>query len=148
MDERRCWWVFECFYFEIAAAVCVVSSVSSDHFRITGWFGANVTLPCRYDAQPHGSLSFCWGRAKVPMSKCSNTVLSSVDGALLYTQSPRYQLLGSAGDGDVSLTILDAQWSDNGEYGCRVEIPGWFNDHKVNIWLVIEEGKISEEESD
>lgn len=131
MDERRCWWVFECFYFEIAAAVCVVSSVSSDHFRITGWFGTNVTLPCRYDAQPHGFL-FCWGRA--------STVLSSVDGALLYTQSPRYQLLGSTGDGDgdgdVSLTILDAQWSDNGAYGCRVEIPGWFNDHEVNIWLV------------
>lgn len=82
------------------------------------------------------------------MSKCSSTVLSSVDGARLYTQSPRYRLLGSAGDGDVSLTILDAQWSDNGEYGCRVEIPGWFNDHNVNIWLVIEERKISEKESD
>lgn len=28
---------------------------------------------------------------------------------------PRYRLLGSAGDGDVSLTILNAQWSDGGE---------------------------------
>lgn len=41
---------------------------------------------------------------------------------------------------DVSLTILNAQWSDIVEYGCRVEAPGWFNDHEVNIWLLIEEG--------
>lgn len=88
------------------------------------------------------------GRAKVPTSKCSSTILSSVDGAVLYTQSPRYRLLGSVGEGDVSLTILNAQWSDNGEYGCRVEIPGWFNDHKVNIQLVTEEGKLPEMESD
>lgn len=38
--------MFASFYFEIAAVVCVVSSVSSHLFRITGWFGANVTL-CR-----------------------------------------------------------------------------------------------------
>lgn len=82
------------------------------------------------------------------MSKCSSTILSSVDGAVLFMQSPRYRLLGRVGDGDVSLTILNAQWSDGGEYGCRVEIPGWFNDHKVNIQLVIEDGKTPEKDPD
>lgn len=133
-------------YFGITAAVYIVSSVSFtlNRFTITGWYGDNVTLPCRYDAQAHGSLSFCWGRAKVPRSKCSSTILSS--GATPFTQSPRYQLLGRVGDGDVSLTILNAGWSDGGEYGCRVEIPGWFNDHKVNIQLVIEEGGTPEKD--
>lgn len=144
--------MFDCAYFGITATVsrpqCPSFIVSSEHFTITGWYGDNVTLPCRYDAQAHGPLSFCWGRANVPMSKCSSTILSSVDGASLFTQSPRYQLLGRVGDGDVSLTILNAGWSDGGEYGCRVEIPGWFNDHKVNIQLVIEDGKTPEKDPD
>ncbi|XP_053284720.1 hepatitis A virus cellular receptor 1 homolog isoform X2 [Pleuronectes platessa] len=114
----------------------VSSATSSD---VIGLVGYNVTLPCRYDTQTYGVLSFCWGREQVPRSKCSNTVLSSQDGAVEFKQSSRYQLLGRETEGDISLTILDAQWSDGGVYGCRVEIPGWFNDHKVNTNLIMEE---------
>ncbi|CAK6956500.1 hepatitis A virus cellular receptor 1 homolog [Scomber scombrus] len=66
--------------------------------------------------------------------------LCPADGAILSRASrdPRYQLLGRVTDGDVSLTILNAQWSDAGVYGCRVKIPGWF-DYKVNTYLVMEE---------
>lgn len=149
--EALCGWKepLVCAYCWITAAVYIVSTVSfavsSDHFTITGWYGENVTLPCRYDAQAHGSLSFCWGQAKVPMSKCSRTIVSSVDGAVPVVQSPRHQLAGRVGDGDVSLTILNARWSDGGEYGCRVEIPGWFNDHKVDFQLVIADGETPEQ---
>ncbi|XP_070818740.1 hepatitis A virus cellular receptor 1 homolog [Chaetodon trifascialis] len=123
-----------CYFF-----LSILTQVSSSTFKVTGLFGHNVTLPCGYDTQTHGVLSLCWGRGKVPSSKCSNTILSSEDGAVVFRQSPRYQLLGRVKDGDVSLTILNSQWADAGEYGCRVEIPGWFNDQKVNIHLVMEE---------
>ncbi|XP_068570714.1 T-cell immunoglobulin and mucin domain-containing protein 4-like isoform X2 [Cebidichthys violaceus] len=119
----------------------ILTQVSSSTLKVIGFFGHNVTLPCTYDSQTHGVLSFCWGREMVPMSKCSDTIISSEDGAVLFRESPRYQL-GRMTDGDVSLTILDAQWSDAGVYGCRLEIPGWFNDEKVNTELVMEEAPV------
>lgn len=114
--------------------------MSCSTVEVTGFLGHNVTLPCTYDTQTLGTLSFCWGRGELPWSKCSNTVLSSQDGTVELRESPRYQLLGRLMDGDVSLTILDVQWSDAGVFGCRVEIPGWFNDHKVNTLLEVEPG--------
>ncbi|XP_039669791.1 hepatitis A virus cellular receptor 1 homolog isoform X2 [Perca fluviatilis] len=121
-----------------------VQTVSSSTLKVIGVLGHNVTLPCTYDSLTHGVLSFCWGRGVVPRSQCSSTILSSQDGAVPFRQSPRYQLLGRVTDGDVSLTILDAQWSDAGVYGCRIEIPGWFNDKKVNTHLVMEEAPVEQ----
>ncbi|XP_041845341.1 hepatitis A virus cellular receptor 1 homolog isoform X2 [Melanotaenia boesemani] len=123
-----------CYFFLlilIQASLCTI--------KVIGRTGQNVSLPCTYDAKTYGVLSFCWGQGKVPMSKCSNTILSLNDGGVLYQQSPRYQLLGWVTEGDLSLTILNAQKSDAGMYGCRVEIPGLFNDHKANTHLVMEE---------
>ncbi|KAM9356899.1 hepatitis A virus cellular receptor 1 homolog isoform 2-T2 [Symphorus nematophorus] len=128
-----------CYFF-----LSILTQVSSSTFKVIGLFGENVTLPCKYDTESHGVLSFCWGHGKVPRSKCSKTILSSEDGAVVFRQSPRYQLLGRVADGDVSLTILNAQWTDAGEYGCRVEIPGWFNDYKVNIHLDVEEAPVEQ----
>ncbi|XP_060935840.1 hepatitis A virus cellular receptor 1 homolog isoform X2 [Limanda limanda] len=123
-----------------AFILSILTQVSSETSSgVIGLIGHNVTLPCRYDTQTYGVLSFCWGREQVPRSKCSKTVLSSQDGAVEFRQSSRYQLLGRETEGDISLTILDAQWSDGGVYGCRVEIPGWFNDHKVDTNLIMEE---------
>ncbi|XP_036933196.1 T-cell immunoglobulin and mucin domain-containing protein 4-like [Acanthopagrus latus] len=119
----------------------ILTQVSSSTLKVTGFYGDNVTLSCRYDTQTQSVyfLHFCWGRDKVPISKCSKTILSFEEGAVSYRKSPRYKLLGRLADGDVSLTIVNAQWSDAGVYGCRVEIPGWFNDQKVNVQLVMEE---------
>lgn len=128
-------------YHPISSKSLMYFTASSSTVKVISFFGDNVTLPCRYDTQTYGVLSFCWGKGEVPMSKCSNTILSSVDGAVVFRQSHRYHLQGRMKDGDVSLTIRNAQWSDAMVYGCRVEIPGWFNDYKVNIHLIIEEGK-------
>ncbi|XP_077958364.1 T-cell immunoglobulin and mucin domain-containing protein 4 [Gasterosteus aculeatus] len=117
----------------------ILTQVSSSTRSVIGFFGHNVTLACRYDTSHHGVLSFCWGRGELPTFKCSDTIVSWEDGPVPSITSPRYRLLGSTADGDVSLTILDAQRSDAGLYGCRVEIPGWFNDHKVNTRLVMEQ---------
>ena len=121
-------------------------TVSSSTLKVTGFYGDNVTLSCRYDTQTQSVnfLSFCWGQDKVPISKCSKTILSFEEGAVRYRKSARYKLLGRLADGDVSLTIVNAQWTDAGMYGCRVEIPGWFNDHKVNVHLVMEQGNAHE----
>ncbi|XP_073343411.1 hepatitis A virus cellular receptor 1 homolog [Pagrus major] len=125
-----------CYFF-----LSILTQVSSSTLKVTGFYGDNVTLSCSHDTQTHSVLflRFCWGRGKVPISKCSKTILSFEEGAVSYRQSPRYKLLGRLADGDVSLTIVNAQWTDAGVYGCRVEIPGWFNDHKANVHLVIEE---------
>lgn len=106
---------------------------------VVGIVGHNVTLPCSYDALAYGPLCFCWGKAEVPTSKCSNTILSWEYGTTLNSWGSRYQLRGEVEDGDVSLTLMNARWSDVGVYGCRVEVPGWFNDLKVNIELTIVE---------
>ncbi|TMS17207.1 Down syndrome cell adhesion molecule-like protein [Larimichthys crocea] len=46
--------------------------------------------------------------------------------------------MGNLGGGDVSLTIRQVEKTDSGMYGCRVEIPGWFNDHKHQVTLTVE----------
>ncbi|XP_033829434.1 T-cell immunoglobulin and mucin domain-containing protein 4-like [Periophthalmus magnuspinnatus] len=117
----------------------ILSRVYGSTVRVVGVVGHNVTLPCAYDALSYGSLSFCWGKDAVPTFRCSNTIFSWTGGAPQSRWGPRYQLRGSLDEGDVSMTITSTDWSDAGVYGCRVEIPGPFNDLKVNIKLEIEE---------
>ncbi|KAM7389649.1 hypothetical protein PAMP_023612 [Pampus punctatissimus] len=128
-----------CYFF-----LFILAQVHSSNFNVIGFIGHNVTLPCKYDTQTYGVLGFCWGREYVPLSKCSNTIVSSPDGALPSIRDPKYQLLGSVMDGELSLTILNAQWSDAGLYSCRVEIPGPFNDYKANTYLAMEEASVEQ----
>ncbi|KAK5598363.1 hypothetical protein CRENBAI_013480 [Crenichthys baileyi] len=111
-----------------------------DSSRAVGQTGQNVTLTCKYDIKKNGAAHVCWGRGELPSSYCNNLLIST-DGYKVKKEtrvSSRYQLLGRLDEGDVSLTILNLTKEDAGKYGCRVEIPGWFNDEKHQFDLSVE----------
>lgn len=99
--------------------------------------GSVVSLTCKYDAQHYGRLSACWGRGAIPNSGCASEVIKSDGTSVTSRLSERYLFRGNIGEGDVSLTIRQVEESDSGTYGCRVEIPGWFNDHKHHVTLTV-----------
>ncbi|MGH0171411.1 UNVERIFIED_CONTAM: hypothetical protein FKN15_063257 [Acipenser sinensis] len=105
--------------------------------KVSGMLGQNVTVPCRYSIKG-GVMEMCWGRGECPAAKCTQTVISSDGNRVKYKKSDKYGLFGNLQEGDVSLIILHATEEDSGTYCCRVEIPGWFNDHRHNTQLIIE----------
>ncbi|KAL0973998.1 hypothetical protein UPYG_G00214090 [Umbra pygmaea] len=105
---------------------------------IHGYVGNFITLTCKYNAGYYGALSVCWGRGHLPNSGCNNEILKTEGLKVTHRTSNRYQLLGNLRSGDVSLSISNAQLTDSGIYGCRVDIPGWFNDQKHHLALVIQ----------
>ncbi|XP_030294295.1 hepatitis A virus cellular receptor 1 homolog isoform X2 [Sparus aurata] len=118
-------------------ALLTVSECGSS--SVVGQTGQNVTLSCTYDFKYNRALAVCWGRGHIPSSGCNNQLIST-DGRKVIEgtrASSRYQLLGQLDKGDVSLTILNLTDSDAGRYGCRVDIPGWFNDDKHHFDLTI-----------
>ncbi|XP_034540426.1 hepatitis A virus cellular receptor 1 homolog isoform X5 [Notolabrus celidotus] len=104
---------------------------------VVGRVGQNITLPCSYNTKRNVVRRVCWGRGDIPNSGCSKELIST-DGLKEFTER-RYQLRGWLDEGDVSLTILNLTESDAGRYGCRVHIPGLFNDEKHHVDLTIEE---------
>lgn len=110
-------------------------SVSTDGIIAT--VGTDVTLICNYDAKYYGKLSACWGRGAIPSRGCADEVIKSDGSAMVSRLSERYLFMGNLEEGDVSLTIRQLEESDSGIYGCRVEIPGWFNDHKHQLTLTV-----------
>ncbi|XP_036405012.1 hepatitis A virus cellular receptor 1 homolog isoform X2 [Megalops cyprinoides] len=119
----------------------------SSPVTVHGYIGQSVTLPCRYNARYYGPLHMCWGRGYIPSSGCNNEFLSTDGIRVTYRKSSKYQLLGNLRTGDVSLTILNAQKGDYGIYGCRVHIPGWFNDQKIIVNLFLEEAPVTTTET-
>ena len=105
--------------------------------------GYNVTLPCKYDVPAKGLSSTCWEQGAIPASKCSNQLIAT-DGATVRKDSQvssRYQLLGDLRKGDVSMKILNVSEMDSGQYGCRAEIAGWWNDLKHHFILSVQKGE-------
>lgn len=103
--------------------------------------GSEVTLSCSYDAGYHGRLAACWSQGHLPRRGCGSTVIHTDGTSVTSRLSERYQLLGDLGRGDLSLTIMQLQETDSGTYGCRVEIPGWFNDQKSYVTLTVVPGE-------
>uniref|UniRef100_A0A3Q2Y5B6 Ig-like domain-containing protein n=1 Tax=Hippocampus comes TaxID=109280 RepID=A0A3Q2Y5B6_HIPCM len=108
--------------------------------KVSGHVGHNVTMPCAYSAQAHGLL-MCWGRGSLPSRGCANEVIKTDGTSVTSRSSERYLLMGNIVEGDVSLTIRQVVESDSGVYGCRVEIPGWFNDRKHQMSLMVVPGE-------
>ncbi|XP_042682273.1 T-cell immunoglobulin and mucin domain-containing protein 4-like isoform X2 [Centrocercus urophasianus] len=105
---------------------------------VRGMMGQPVTLPCSYRVAREKDISdMCWGRGPCPNSKCNNKLLHTTGNRVTFRTSQRYNLQGYVSYGDVSLTIQELKAEDAGTYCCRVEIPGWFNDIKQNIQLVV-----------
>ncbi|XP_063049937.1 T-cell immunoglobulin and mucin domain-containing protein 4-like, partial [Engraulis encrasicolus] len=131
MEQLHGWfiWVFLC-------QLIAVRPVESN--TVYGHTGQTVTLPCKYDSQYYGALSICWGKGELPSRGCGNQVIQTEGLRVTERSSPRYQLAHrQISAGDVSLTIYDAREEDSGTYGCRVDIPGWFNDEKYHMNLQI-----------
>lgn len=103
--------------------------------------GTDVTLNCNYDREYYGQLAACWGRGALPSRGCANEVIKSDGTSVTSRLSERYLLQGNLEEGDVSLTIRRVEEADSGMYGCRVEIPGWFNDHKHHITMTVVAGE-------
>ncbi|KAM9451546.1 hepatitis A virus cellular receptor 2 homolog isoform 1-T1 [Clarias gariepinus] len=99
--------------------------------------GQNVTLPCKYNLSYLGKCEICWMRGDIPYSGCGNEIIASNGDVVVRQASQRYQLNGELHRGDASLTILSTTQEDAGKYGCRVHVPGLFNDEKVIVNLII-----------
>lgn len=109
--------------------------------RVLATVGTDVTLRCNYDSQFYGKLAVCWGRGAIPNRGCAKEVIKSDGTSVISRLSERYLLMGKIGEGDVSLTIRQVGESDSGIYGCRVDVPGWFNDQKHEVTLTVVPGR-------
>ncbi|XP_069619494.1 hepatitis A virus cellular receptor 2 homolog isoform X1 [Ranitomeya imitator] len=85
-------------------------------------------LPCTYSAE---TTTMCWGRDGCPNYWCNNEIIRTDGRIVTGRKSDRYKLLGNISQGNVSLTIIGVTKDDEGTYCCRVEIPGPFNDIKL-----------------
>jgi len=74
---------------------------------------------------------------------CGDEIIGSNGDKVVRRKSNRYQLDGEIPHGDVSLTILDIKKKDSGKYGCRIHVPGWFNDEMYYVHLNVVDGKQS-----
>ncbi|XP_074169937.1 hepatitis A virus cellular receptor 1 homolog isoform X3 [Rhinolophus sinicus] len=108
--------------------------VSLSQVRVSGVVGQPVTLPCTYSTAG-GVTTMCWGQGPCPWYLCSNQLIKTDGHRVVFQRNKRYELNGPISKGNVSLTIMNATQADSGTFCCRVELPGWFNDLKVNILL-------------
>lgn len=81
-------------------------------------------------------------RGDIPASGCGTELIATNGDEVMRRSSTRYMLNGNIQKGDISLTILNATQNDSGKYGCRVHVPGWFNDEKNLVYLVLTQGKL------
>ncbi|XP_038144402.1 hepatitis A virus cellular receptor 1 homolog [Cyprinodon tularosa] len=129
------------FIMKVLLLLVLLTVSGCERIRVVGQTGQNVTLNCTYDIKKEGASHACWNKGEIPATGGCNNKLISTDGYKVIKKtrvSSRYQLLGRLDEGDVSLTILNLTEEDAGLYGCRVEIPGWFNDLKHQFELKVE----------
>uniref|UniRef100_A0A3B1JQC2 Hepatitis A virus cellular receptor 1 n=1 Tax=Astyanax mexicanus TaxID=7994 RepID=A0A3B1JQC2_ASTMX len=110
---------------------------------VKGFYGDDIVLPCKYDWRYHGKCEICWMKGDIPASGCGDEIIATDGDRVTRRTSSKYTLRGDIQKGDVSLTIIKAGQNDSGKYGCRVHVPGWFNDKKITVHVSIAEEPVS-----
>ncbi|XP_067279994.1 hepatitis A virus cellular receptor 1 isoform X2 [Pseudorasbora parva] len=129
-------WFFACWIL-CYLTICKCSDVIVQSFE-----GESVTLPCKYDSKYHGKCEICWIRGVIPNMGCGDEIIGSDGDKVVRKKSNRYQMVGEIPHGDVSLTIRNIEKKDSGKYGCRIHVPGWFNDEMYYVHLIVDDALI------
>lgn len=82
-------------------------------------------------------------RGDIPNMGCGDDIIGTDGDKVVRRKSRRYQMVGEIQHGDVSLTIFNIGKTDSGKYGCRIHVPGLFNDEMYYVHLIVEDGKQS-----
>ncbi|KPP61784.1 hypothetical protein Z043_120079 [Scleropages formosus] len=91
--------------------------------------GDSVLLSCRYSVKRYGVSNVCWGRSCGTL--WCNGILAQADGSGVISKvSDHYRFAGDVLAGEMDLHIPKVTLRDSGQYCCRVDIDGYFNDKK------------------
>ncbi|XP_067232134.1 hepatitis A virus cellular receptor 1 isoform X7 [Chanodichthys erythropterus] len=136
-------------WFFTAWILCFLTICKCSEVIVQSFEGESVTLPCKYDSKYHGKCEICWVRGDIPKMGCGDEIIGTNGDKVVRRKSRKYQMVGEIQHGDVSLTILNIGKTDSGKYGCRIHVPGLFNDEMYYVHLIVEDetNKIQENSS-
>uniref|UniRef100_A0A8C1KYR9 T-cell immunoglobulin and mucin domain-containing protein 4-like n=1 Tax=Cyprinus carpio TaxID=7962 RepID=A0A8C1KYR9_CYPCA len=124
-------------WFFASWVLCYLSISKCSDVIVQSFEGERVILPCKYDSKYHGKCHICWVKGDIPNMGCGNEIIASDGDKVVRKISSRYQLAGEVQHGDVSLTISNIKKTDSGKYGCRIHVPGLFNDEMYYVHLIV-----------
>uniref|UniRef100_A0A8C1KHS2 Hepatitis A virus cellular receptor 1 n=1 Tax=Cyprinus carpio TaxID=7962 RepID=A0A8C1KHS2_CYPCA len=122
--------------------LCYLTISKCSDVIVQSFEGETVILPCKYDRKYHGKCAICWMIGDIPNMGCGKEIIGSDGDKVVWKKSFRYQLEGEIQHGDVSLTILNIKKTDSGKYGCRIHVPGPFNDEMYYVHLIVNDAII------
>ncbi|XP_036767594.1 hepatitis A virus cellular receptor 1 isoform X1 [Manis pentadactyla] len=126
----------------ISSFILLLTDAVVSDAQVSGVVGQPVTLPCTYSTA-NGVTTMCWGRGTCPSNLCSDELVWTDGTHVTFQKHTRYKLEGDLLEGNVSLTIENAAQADSGQYCCRVEHRGWFNDMKRTLSLEIKPAEVT-----
>uniref|UniRef100_A0A9J8DN42 Hepatitis A virus cellular receptor 1 n=1 Tax=Cyprinus carpio carpio TaxID=630221 RepID=A0A9J8DN42_CYPCA len=122
--------------------LCYLTISKCSDVIVQSFEGETVILPCKYDRKYHGKCAICWMIGDIPNMGCGKEIIGSDGDKVVVKKSFKYQLEGEIQHGDVSLTILNIKKTDSGKYGCRIHVPGLFNDEMYYVHLIVNDAII------
>ncbi|XP_051734636.1 hepatitis A virus cellular receptor 1 isoform X4 [Ctenopharyngodon idella] len=127
--------------------LCYLTICNCSDVIVQSFEGESVTLPCKYDSKYHGKCQICWMRGDIPNMGCGDEIIATDGDKVVRKKSGKYQMVGEIPHGDVSLTIRNIGKTDSGKYGCRIHVPGLFNDEMYYVHLIVEDEKNKTQEN-